>query len=249
MPMYDPTTNPSVLFDGLFVSYYLLSNDQLSALAKLVYVFLAGQASPQGEVVPDVPFIARVLGTEGHAVYEALNQLEQCDYFTARRSSGGTEFIHCRFVTPPWLKTPAQRSDDESFYSRRRERRQRGRRPPKQQRHAHPDMVVDINEGQGRGTSHRRGSVFPYEVCREWGRHCERRGDRFERGVDYFAGWVFKFGEQDEDIRRWLRENPRGPTCATRSRLVCRSATFRTQQSLRCSATSGPSRASARNPA
>src|SRR5436305_15268332 len=106
--MYDPAINPSVLFDGLFVSYYLLSDERLSALAKIVYVFLAGQASPRGEVVPDVPFIARVLGADGHAVYEALNQLEQRDYFTARRSSGGTEFIHCRFVTPPWLKTPAQ---------------------------------------------------------------------------------------------------------------------------------------------
>ena len=150
-----------------------------------------------------VPIIARVLGAEGHQVYEALNQLEQRDYFTTRRSSGGTEFIHCRFVTPPWLKTPAQRADDEEFYSRRRERRQRGRRPPKQQRQAPRAAVVDISERQGRGASRRRGSEFPYEVCREWGRHCER-------GVDYFAGWVFKFGEQDGDIRRWLREDPRG---------------------------------------
>jgi hypothetical protein len=154
-----------------------------------------------------------VLGAEGHAVYEALNQLEQRDYFTTRRSSGGTEFIHCRFVTPPWLKTPAQRADDEEFYSRRRERRQRGRRPPKQQRQAPPAAVVDISEGHVRAPS-RRGSEFPYEVCREWGRHCERRGDHLERGVDYFAGWVFKFGEQDEDIRRWLRENPRGQEVA-----------------------------------
>jgi hypothetical protein len=208
--MYDPTINPSVLFDGLFVSYHLLSDDRLSALAKLLYVFLAGQASPRGEVVPDVPFAARVLGAEGHQVFEALNQLEQCDYFTARRDSSGTEFVHCRFVTPPWLKTPAQRSDDESFYSRRRERRRRGRRPQGPQRQTQQAEVVAINGDQGRGTPRRRGSEFPYEVCREWGRHCERRGDRFERGVDYFAGWVFKFGEQDEDIRRWLREDARG---------------------------------------
>jgi hypothetical protein len=207
--MYDPAINPSVLFDGLFVNYYLLSDDRLSALAKLVYVFLAGQASPRGEVVPDVPFIARALGAEGHQVYEALNQLEQRDYFTTRRSSGGTEFIHCRFVTSPWLKSPAQRADDEAFYSRRRERRQRGRKPQRRQNQAARAEVFDIGR-ERRGPSRRRGSEFPLEVCREWALHCERRGDEFPRGVEYFAGWLYKFGEQDEDIRRWLRENPRG---------------------------------------
>jgi hypothetical protein len=218
--MYDPTINPSVLFDGLFVSYYLLSDDKLSALAKLVYVFLAGQSSPRGEVVPDVAFISKVLGAEGHAVYRALNELDQHDYFTTRRSSGGTEFIHCRFVPPPWLKTPAQRTDDEAFYSQRRERRQRGRKatkPPQPQPSS--AAVVDISEGQGRGSSRRRGSEFPREVCLEWGYHCERRGDHFERGVEYFAGWVYKFGEQDDDIRRWLRENPKGREVAGKFKL------------------------------
>jgi hypothetical protein len=211
--VYDPTINPSVLFDGLFVSFYLLSDDRLSALAKLVYVFLAGQAGPRGEVVPDVPFIARVLGAEGHQVYEALNQLEQRDYFTTRRSSGGTEFIHCRFVTPPWLKSTAQRSDDEAFYSRWRERRQRGRKPQRRQNQMAQAGVFDIGR-ERRGPSRRRSSEFPLEVCREWALHCERRGDEFPRGVEYFAGWLYKFGEQDEDIRRWLRENPRGQEVA-----------------------------------
>jgi hypothetical protein len=209
--MFDPTINPSVLFDGLFVSYLLLSDDRLSALGKLVYVFLAGQASPRGEVVPDVAFLSRVLGAEAHEVYEALNQLERLDYFLTRRDSSGTEFVHCRFVTPPWLKSPAQRSDDESYFSSRRERRRRGRR---QQQHpagkAEAAEVVSIEEGKGREGKRRRESEFPFEVCLEWGRHCERRGDHFARGVEYFAGWVFKFGEQDGDIRRWLRDNPRG---------------------------------------
>ena len=209
--MFDPTVNPTVLFDGLFVSYYLLANDRVSALAKLVYVFLAGQASPRGEVVPDVTFISKVLGAEGHAVYRALNELDQHDYFSTRRSASGAEFVHCRFVTPPWLKSPAQKIDDDAFYSRRREGRKRGR--GKQQRQqAEPSQaeVVDISEGQGRTGSRRRGSVFSYEVCREWALHCERRGDEFPRGVDYFAGWLCKFGKQDDDIRKWLRENPRG---------------------------------------
>jgi hypothetical protein len=208
--MYDPTINPSVLFDGLFVSHLLLSDARLSALAKLLYVFLAGQASPRGEAVPDVAFLSRVLGAEAHEIYEALNQLERLDYFVTRRDSSGTEFVHCRFVTPPWLKTPAQRSDDESFFSSRRERRRRGRRNQPQQRRADAAEVVSIEEGKGRERRPRRESEFPFEVCLEWGRHCERRGDHFARGVEYFAGWVFKFGEQDEDIRRWLRENPRG---------------------------------------
>ena len=69
--------------------------------------------------------------------------------------------------------------------------------------------VVDISKGQGSSGS-RRGSIYPYEVCREWALHCVRRGDNFPRGVDYFAGWVWKFGRQDEDIRKWMRENPRG---------------------------------------
>lgn len=209
--MYDPTINPTVLYDGLFLSFYLLSDDKLSALAKLVYVFLAGQASPRAEVVPDVPFLARVLGAEGHAVYRALNELEQGDYFTTRRSSSGTEFVHCRFVTPTWLKTPAQKTDDEAFYSRRREGRKRGRSKMQKHQEQMPQAeVVDISDGQGRGSSKRRGSRFPLEVCKEWGLHCERRGDRFPRGVDYFAGWLWKFGKQDEDIRRWLGNNPRG---------------------------------------
>jgi Helix-turn-helix domain len=209
--MFDPTVNPSVLFDGLFVSYLLLSDHRLSALAKLLYVFLASQASPRGEAVPDVAFLSRVLGAEAHEIYEALNQLERLDYFVTRRDSSGTEFVHCRFVTPPWLKTPAQRMDDESFFSSRRERRRRGRRQQQHQpRKAEAAEVVSIKEGKGHEGGRRRESEFPFEVCLEWGRHCERRGDCFARGVDYFAGWVFKFGEQDEDIRLWLRDDPRG---------------------------------------
>jgi hypothetical protein len=209
--MYDPALNPTVLFDGLFVSFYLLADDRLSALAKLVYVFLAGQASPRGEVVPDVPYIARVLGVEGHSVYESLNQLEQRDYFSARRSSEGAEFIHCRFVTPPWLKTPAQKADDEAIYSRRREGRRRGHKSQKQPEQPASADVVNISGGQERGSAdRRRGSEFPLGVCREWALHCQRRGDRFQRGIEYFAGWLYKFGGQDEDIRRWLGSHPRG---------------------------------------
>jgi hypothetical protein len=97
--LFDPTVNPTVLVDSMFVSHLLLSDDRLSALAKLLYVFLDGQASPRGEVVPDVAYISKVLGAEGHAVYRALNELDQHDYFTTRRSNSGTEFVHCRFVT------------------------------------------------------------------------------------------------------------------------------------------------------
>jgi hypothetical protein len=209
--MYDPTINSSVLFDGLFVSHLLLSDHRLSALAKLLYVFIAGQASPRGEAVPDIAFISRVLGAEAHEVYEALNQLERLDYFVTRRDSSGTEFVHCRFVTPPWLKTPAQRSDDDSYFSSRRERRKRGRRQQQQPaRKAESAEVVSIEGMKGHEGRRRRESEFPFEVCLEWGRHCERRGDHFARGVEYFAGWVFKFGEQDEDICLWLRDNPRG---------------------------------------
>ena len=208
--MYDPTVNPSVLFDGLFVSYLLLSDHRLSALAKLLYVFLAGQASPRGEAVPDVAFLSRVLGAEAHEIYEALNQLERLGYFVARRDNSGTEFVHCRFVTPPWLKTPAQRLDDESYYSSRRERRRRGRRQQPPVRKAEAAEVVSIEGVKGREGGRRRESEFPFAVCLEWGRHCERRGDHFARGVEYFAGWVFKFGEQDQDIRRWLRDDVRG---------------------------------------
>jgi hypothetical protein len=212
--MYDPTVNPTVLVDGLFVNFYLLSDDRLSALAKLLYVFLAGQASPRGEVVPDIPFISKVLGAEGHTVYRALNELDQHDYFTTRRSNSGTEYVHCRFVAPPWLKTPAQRSDDEAFYSRRREGRRRGRGKSQTRHEPPPAEVVDISEGQGRSGPRRRGSAFPLEVCKEWALHCERRGDEFPRGVDYFSGWLWKFGKQDHDIRKWLRNNPRGQEVA-----------------------------------
>lgn len=212
--MYDPTVNPTVLVDGLFVNFYLLSDDRLSALAKLLYVFLAGQASPRGEVVPDIPFISKVLGAEGHAVYRALNELDQHDYFTTRRSGSGTEFVHCRFVTPAWLKTPAQRADDEAVYSRRREGRRRGRGKSQRQQEPPRAEVLDIGGGQGCPGSRRRSSEFPLEVCREWALHCERRGDEFPRGVEYFAGWLWKFGKQDEDIRRWLGSNPRGQEVA-----------------------------------
>ncbi|MFL6335895.1 MAG: helix-turn-helix domain-containing protein [Pyrinomonadaceae bacterium] len=213
--MFDPTVNPTVLVDGLFVSHLLLSDDRLSALAKLLYVFLAQQASPRGEVVPDVAYISKVLGAEGHAVYRALNELDQHDYFSTRRSGSGTEFVHCRFVTPSWLKTPAQKIDDEAYYARRREGRKRGRgKSQKQQEQTPQAEVVDINEGQGRTGTRRRGSEFPLEVCREWALHCERRGDHFRDGVDHFAGWLWKFAKQDHDIRKWLRNNPRGQEVA-----------------------------------
>ena len=36
----------------------------------------------------------------------------------------------------------------------------------------------------------------------------------FRDGVDHFAGWLWKFGKQDHDIRKWLRNNPRGQEVA-----------------------------------
>ena len=234
--MYDPITNPATIYDGLFVSFYLLSDNRISAMAKLLYVFLAGQANGRGEAIPDVSFTARILGAHEHQIYEALNQLEQNKYFTTRRNRVGTQFVHCRFVPPPWLKTPEPELHDNDFGGRQSRHSSPTAKTKAGEKQSTSTPVVDFSR-EGKKISRRNGkgewsprSAYPFEVCLEWARHCERRGDNFPRGVKYFAGWLWKFvgirsmpqngcSEAAGEKSYWLPCNPRAGNWFDRCRI------------------------------
>ena len=200
-----------MLYDGLFVTYYLLSDHRLSAEAKLLFVYLAGQVNARGEVYPDVDFIARLLGTEPFRVYAALNELQQCAYIATRRDRAGTRFVHCRLLPQDWLQTAEKDSaDTPASPGKHKEGHRDGGSKVNRAggtQSSQLSLAAGDNSGRGRARSS-GGSKFPYEACKAWAEHCERRGDRFAHGIDYFAGWLFKFGGQDEDIEKFLRARP-----------------------------------------
>lgn len=196
--------NPYHVHGGVFVPHYLLSSNEISAGAKLVYALLAQGADRRGEALLNARLLAAETGEGEEQVFRFMNELDVAGLIRTQRHPAGAEFVRCFFTRPAWAEEGRQPGESN----------QAG--PAAQNKSDLPratvaDFTLSHQQHTTKGNTRRQRrrhdqsqpqSRFSRETCVNYALACRDAGQPIHNPFA-FANKIYTTGEQDAEIAFW----------------------------------------------
>jgi hypothetical protein len=207
------------LLAGSFVPYWLLSRREVSGGAKLAYSLLAQQANSKGATQLHSQMAAAALGIDEGQLARHLMELEVVGLVQVSRGNLHPEDLRVYFPRHSWLT--GSESDQAGLHSvERHEASLTPRLFPREVKakglksagseqptlpNISPDVRTQARRRRGRRRISRPRSKHSRETCYRFALYnVEVLGSRTIYDLEGFTDYLFRTGDQDQEIDEWI---------------------------------------------